>query len=135
MKNLLKSTLYLFAFAGAGILFQISCSNTNDALNVNNINKVIYTKNNGVTLKIFTCNYDGTSQTEIPVTLPTNMIIWNGSSQHAMPRIAPNGQTIFFLVQNITNNSSHLFKANIDGSGAVEIVSGLDGQIEIGNMN
>lgn len=74
MKNILKSSLYVFVFAAAGIMFQIACSNSDDSnLNATAINKVIYIKNMGADLHIYTCNYDGSNQTEIPLDLPAGI--------------------------------------------------------------
>lgn len=137
MKNFLKSSLYLVVFAAAGILFQISCSNSDDApqlLSPAATGKVIYTKNNMSTIKIFTCDYDGSNQTEIPIVLPAGIRIFDGASQHATPRISPDGQTIFFLGMN-ASNETFIYKANIDGSGVTSIVADPNAQIEIGNVN
>ena len=136
MKNILKNSLYLFAFAGAGILFQISCSNSNQSNSVALINKVIYIKASVTTgPHIFTCNYDGSNQTEIVLNLPTGVEIWNVAPQHNNPRISPNGQKIFFLGQLNGDLKTHIYSANIDGTGVTQIVDSSDGQIEIGNIN
>lgn len=136
MKNILKNSLYLFAFAGAGILFQISCSNSNQSNSVALINKVIYIKASASAgPHIFTCNYDGSNQTEIVLNLPTGVEIWNVAPQHNNPRISPNGQKIFFLGQLNSDLKTHIYSANIDGTGVTQIVDSSDGQIEIGNIN
>ncbi|MFT3794995.1 hypothetical protein [Flavobacterium sp.] len=139
MKNFLQSSLYLVVFAAAGILFQISCSNSDDApqqqlLNPAATGKVIYTKNNMSTIKIYTCNYDGSGETEIPIVLPAGIKIFDGASQHATPRISPDGQTIFFLAAN-ASYQTFIYKANMDGSGLTSIVTDPNAQIEIGNVN
>ena len=141
MKNIFKNSLYLFAFAGAGILFQISCSNTEQSktnTTVTAINKVIYIKGIGsgfTESRIFTCDYDGSNQTEILLNLPAGISIWNLASQHNNPRISPDGQKIFFLARIGSDITTYLYSANIDGTGATQIVDGSDGQIEIGNIN
>lgn len=97
MKNFFKTTLYLFAFALAGILFQISCSNSENSTpqnTTNQLNKIIYSKQVGSEIQIWTCNYDGTNQTQIPIALPANLIVNNNNSQ-ATPRLSPDGQTVF----------------------------------------
>ena len=64
MKRLLKSTLYLFVFAAAGILFQISCSADSSSTNSTSLGKIVYTKKVNTDIEIWTCNYDGTNQTQ-----------------------------------------------------------------------
>ena len=140
MRNFFRGGLYFLTFAVVGIIFQISCSA--DASNVSQnetmLNKVIYAKNTFTSdgIKIYTCNYDGTNQTEVVITLPPNIFIFNGASQHATPRLSPDGQKIFFLAYNPTdNNQTYLYSANIDGSNPIAIVEGIGGQLEIGNVN
>lgn len=88
-EKFLEGSLYLVAFAAAGILFQISCSNSNDApqqqlLNPAATGKVIYTMNFGTSIKIYTRHYDGSNQTEIPVVLPAGIKIFDGvAARHA----------------------------------------------------
>ncbi|MGL2966108.1 TolB family protein [Flavobacterium sp. XGLA_31] len=136
MKNILKNSLYLFAFAGAGILFQISCSNSEEnSISTAMTNKVVYIKVTSGIPHIFTCNYDGSNQTEVVLNMPPGVEIWNLASQHNNPRISPDGQKIFFLAQDNSDLNTHIYSANIDGSGVTQIVNSSDGQIEIGNIN
>lgn len=140
MKNFLQSSLYLVVFAAAGILFQISCSNSDDTpqqqlLSPAATGKVIYTKNFGTSIKIYTCDYDGSNQTEIPIVLPANVKIFDWSSQHAMPRISPDGQTVFFLAGTVATGETYLYKINIDGTGLAAIVNDPNAQIELGGVN
>jgi hypothetical protein len=124
MKNLLKSTLYLFVFALAGILFQISCSNsdnTNQTQNTSQLNKIIYSKHVGAEIQIWTCNYDGTSQTQIPIALPANVIVNNNNSQ-ATPRLSPDGQSVFFVALNMTTSLYSVYSCDITGNNLQEIV-------------
>ena len=127
MKNFFKTTLYLSAFALAGILFQISCSNSdiqNSTQNVSQINKIIYAKNiSGQNeIQLWTCNYDGTNQTLIPVSLPANREI-NTQNVRSTPSLSPDGQKVFFVVTNTTNNFHSIASCNIDGSNFQEIVT------------
>ena len=118
MKNLLKSTLYLFVFALAGILFQISCSNsdnTNQTQNTSQLNKIIYSKQVGADIQIWTCNYDGSSQTQIPIALPTDVIVNNNNSQ-ATPRLSPDGQSVFFVGLNSTTSLYAVYSCDITGN-------------------
>ena len=127
MKNFFKTTLYLSAFALAGILFQISCSNSdiqNSTQNVSQINKIIYAKNiSGQNeIQLWACNYDGTNQTLIPVSLPANREI-NTQNVRSTPSLSPDGQKVFFVVTNTTNNFHSIASCNIDGSNFQEIVT------------
>lgn len=124
MKNFFKTTLYLFAFALAGILFQISCSNSENSTpqNTNNqLNKIIYSKQVGSEIQIWTCNYDGTNQTQIPIALPANLIVNNNNSQ-ATPRLSPDGQTVFFVALNTSTSLWSVYSCNISGNNLQEIV-------------
>lgn len=127
MKNFFKTTLYLFAFAFAGILFQISCSNSdiqNSTQNVAQIDKIIYAQNiSGQNeIQLWTCNYDGTNQTLIPISLPPNREI-NTQNVRSTPCLSPDGQKVFFVVTNTTNNFHSIASCNIDGSNFQEIVT------------
>jgi len=125
MKNLLRSTLYLSVFALAGILFQISCSNSensNPQKTTTQLNKIIYSKQVGSDIQIWTCNYDGTNQTQIPITLPANLIVNNNNSQ-ATPRLSPDGQTVFFVVLNTTTSLWSVYSCDITGNNLQQVVS------------
>lgn len=124
MKNFLKTSLYLFAFSVAGILFQISCSNTENAVpqNTNNtLNKIIYSQQVGTEIQIWTCNYDGTNPTQIPIALPSNLIVNNNNAQ-ATPRLSPDGQTVFFVALNTTTSLWSVYSCSISGNNLQEIV-------------
>ncbi|WP_298303963.1 hypothetical protein [Flavobacterium sp.] len=128
MKNLLRSTLYLSVFALAGILFQISCSNSdndNKTQSTSQINKIVYLKNIASSLQIWTCNYDGTSQSQIPINLPTNVSI-SYVNQGASPRLSPDGLKVFFItITNPTSGASYgsIYSCNIDGTNVQEVVA------------
>ncbi|MGL2967125.1 TolB family protein [Flavobacterium sp. XGLA_31] len=116
MKNLLKSTLYLAVFALAGILFQISCSNSdNQSLSTASQNKVIYTSTSSGTQTIWTCNYDGTNLTQIPITLPSNLH-FSVSPSNADARLSPDGQKIFFKAYNDTSSETEIYSCDITGT-------------------
>ncbi|MCZ8090597.1 hypothetical protein [Flavobacterium sp.] len=124
MKNFFKTTLYLFAFALAGVLFQISCSNSENSVpqNSNNqLNKIIYSKQVASEIQIWTCNYDGTNQIQIPIALPANLIVNNNNSQ-GTPRLSPDGQTVFFVALNTTTTLWSVYSCNISGNNLQEVV-------------
>lgn len=127
MKNFLKTGLYFFAFAIAGILFQISCSNSDsENLSPNAQGKLIFTKwNNGtgtIVPSIWTCNYDGTDLAEVPITLPTG-VIFNTANGHDEVKLSPDGLKIFFLGFNTTTITKGIYSCNFDGSNVQEVHS------------
>lgn len=127
MKNLLRSTLYLSVFALAGILFQISCSNSDNKNVTNNVtalqNKLIYTVFNYSTGQtIWTSNYDGTNPTQVPITLPTN-ISFNNVNGNADAKLSPDGQKIFFIVVNNSTGGNEIYSCDINGSNLQQVFS------------
>jgi hypothetical protein len=136
MKNLLRSTLYLSVFALAGILFQISCSNSeNNATQTptNQLNKIIYSKQVGTQIQLWTCNYDGTSQTQIPISLPTNVTV-NTNNLQATPRLSPDGQKVFFVAFNTVTSLWSVYSCDLTGTNLLEIVAPVSNpNLTIGN--
>lgn len=139
MKNFLNSTLYLFVFAFAGIVFQISCSN-DDASKSNVVNnspmgKIVYIKSTGVSKQLWTANYDGTNQTQIMVNFPPNVNfvqVTNGTQ----PRISPDGQKIFFVGIDNSGGTAHvaIYSCDSTGNNVQEVVPATNSEdIEIGN--
>ena len=139
MKNLLKSTLYLFVFALAGILFQISCSSDSISTSSTPLGKIVYTKRGGGLLQIWTCNYDGTAQAQIPITLPSNVNFnfWStnntaiSASDETSVRLSPDGQNVFFAT--VTNPGSgskyfSIYTCNLSGNNLTEILTEASGQ-------
>ncbi|SHF68007.1 hypothetical protein SAMN05444377_11585 [Flavobacterium fontis] len=138
MKNFFKSSMYLFAFFVAGILFQISCSNSdseknNNAVNSTPIEKIVYCKW-GPTQSIWICNYDGSNPTQIPINLPSNLR-FNNVNGNANPKLSPDGQTVFFQVLNPTAQSTSIYSCNINGSNLVEVATDFSDQLWIGSAN
>lgn len=134
MKNLLKTTLYLTVFALAGVLFQISCSNSdNQILSTNStpIGKIVYTKNVSDYYQIWTCNYDGTNQAQIPINLPANVQFnyWTGfnassATDHTNVKLSPDGQKVFFATVTNPNQNKYfsMYSCDIFGNNLTEIV-------------
>jgi Tol biopolymer transport system component len=138
MKNLLRSTLYLTVFALAGILFQISCSNSNNqnlSTNSSPIGKLVYYKiqytGSSVTTGAYTCNYDGTNETPINITLPAGMNIKSNANQTHI-RLSPDGQKVFFVTVD-SAGIDYIYSCNITGGTATQVMSlNSQGNIEIG---
>ena len=143
MKNLLRSTLYLAVFAFAGILFQISCSNSDNQTNSTNqtpIGKLIYNKQEsttlpgggtGITSRIYTCNYDGSNETPVDFTLPAGVNIDFSTGQSNI-RLSPDGQTVFFITHDDTGAES-IYSCDITGGVATEVIpTNGPGNIELG---
>jgi hypothetical protein len=136
MKNTLKTIGLFSVFAISGILFQISCSNSdndNQIQNVTQTNKILYLKGT-VPISLWICDYNGANQTQIPITLPSNIeISWNTFA--ATPRLSPDGSKVFFIGKNTTTNSNSIFSCDISGNNVQEIVSANTTNIEIGGVN
>ena len=142
MKNLLKSTLYLFVFALAGILFQISCSSDSISPSSSPIGKFIYTKGIGEQIQIWVSNYDGTNQTQIPLTLPPNVFLnyvyseastFGGNETNV--KLSPDGQTIFFETvtnPNATTRFFSIYTCDISGNNVTEIATDSQNPLKIG---
>lgn len=137
MKNLLRSSLYLAVFAIAGILFQISCSSDSLSPNAAPVGKIVFTKKGPTALEIWTANYDGTGQTQVPVTLPPNVQFnfWVSqsnaiASDQAHVHLSPDGQTVFF--ETVTDLSSNkyfsLYSCDLSGNNLTEIIAQAPGE-------
>lgn len=119
MKNLLKSTLYLFVFALAGILFQISCSSDSITTHAAPAGKIVYETGDG----IWTANYDGTGVTQIPIVLPANVNFLFGTVSSSLS-VSPDGDTVFFTCSNAANTyvTTELYSCDISGGNATEVI-------------
>ena len=140
MKNLLKSTLYLTVFALAGILFQISCSNserTNSTQNTSQTGKLIYMKQmSGTPIQLWVSDNDGTNQTQIPVILPANVEYSSINSNRSSVKLSPDGLKVYFIGFNSSTNISSIYSCDISGNNLQEIVNGGSGYIlELGGIN
>jgi Tol biopolymer transport system component len=119
MKNLLKTVTFIFVFAVSGVLFQISCSNSNVQTNSTSLqDKIIFSKSTSSGFSIWICNYDGSGLNQIPIVLPPNYEFSIGS-ELADVKLSPNGQKIFFKAHNSNTTGIYLhelFSCNNDGS-------------------
>ncbi len=126
MKNILKKSLYFFAFVLGGVFFQISCSNSDDeGPNDEPIGKIIYTKrDNAAVQSIWICNLDGSNQTQIPIALPADLQFYRfySSDQYSTAKLSADGHTVIFTVSNTANNKNYIYSCDIDGGNLRELV-------------
>ncbi len=120
MKNILKNSLYLIAFAGAGILFQISCSAEDSTTLVTN--KLIYTVFNPSGQSVWTSDYDGTNLSQVPITLPAT-IEFNTTNGNADAKLSPDGTKIFFIVYNTVSGGNETYSCDLNGANVQQVFS------------
>ena len=133
MKNFLKTSIYVLAFALAGVFFQISCSNADEETLSNNANnttteKFVFVKKDFADTQeqsIWICDLDGSNLSQIPITLPANIIFYKiyGSGDHSTAKLSPDGQTVLFTVQKLVTAETYIYSCNIDGTNLQEIVA------------
>jgi Tol biopolymer transport system component len=132
MKNLFKTTFYACVFALAGILFQISCSNSDNVSKAATVqSKILYSQYDSVNgYTIWYCNLDGSNPTQIPFTLPTGVIYQNANS-NAYVRFSPDGQKILFVVNDSSGSTStnKIFSCNLDGSDLQLVISPINSEV------
>lgn len=128
MKKLLMGTLVLTLFAISFSLVQISCSKTNaqtSSVNLVQLNKVAYARSiSGSDVQIWTVNYDGSNDTQIPVVLPATVHISNDQTSFGI-KLSPDGQKLFFIGYDTSTTpySTSIYSCNIDGSNVQAITS------------
>lgn len=140
MKNILKTSLYFFVFALAGILFQISCSSDSITASSTPVGKLVYNKQEtttlpgggtGITSRLYTCNYDGTNETPINFTLPAGVHIDFSTGQSNI-RLSPDGQKVFFITHDDADTEA-IYSCDITGGIATEVIpTNGPGNIELG---
>ena len=135
MKKILLGSLILCIAAISISIFQISCSKvTANPLNVTQTGKIIYfTEYYTVNAKMWIANYDGTNATQIPLTLPPN-VVYDNSVNYQTLRISPDGQKIFFSARDNTLpvNKPAIYSCDISGNNVTLIVSSPLGGIYLG---
>jgi len=138
MKKILLSTIVLLFFSISIGIFQISCQKEATAETAENtatsqVNKIIYMKWNNTYPEFWICNYDGTNNLKVNLSLPSGIAVSENP-----PFMSPDGQKIFFTAgvsvsgQGYSNNNASLYSCNSDGSGVTKIVSGNGSSIQIG---
>lgn len=128
MKNLLKTTFYVCIFALAGILFQISCSNSDDASSSTAVSasKILYTQYDPVNyFTIWYCDIDGSNPTQVPITLPAGMFFQNANA-NGFVRFSPDGQKVLFVVNDGHNK---IYSCNLDGSDFQQVIAPANAEV------
>lgn len=132
MKNFLKTSMYILAFAVAGVFFQISCSNSDEATfnNSNNSSteKIVFVKKDfSVTdgQSIWICDLDGSNLAQVPITLPAGMNFYkiNGSADHSTTKLSQDGQTLLFTVQKTVTGETYIYSCGLDGTNLQQVVA------------
>lgn len=132
MKKILLSSTVLLFFALSITIFQLSCQKDAEAENplyesFTPLKKIIYSKfkvvSNSVVLEIWICNYDGTDNTRLNLSLPNGVVILESNFF-----LSTDGEKIFFKAG--PDNGSgipeyfEMYSCNINGSDVTKIVSG-----------
>lgn len=137
MKSIFKTMVYVAAFALAGVMFQISCSNTDSESPMLTTGKLVYLKQStGTPIELWSCNYDGTEQAQINVTLPANVEFSAVNSNRSSVKISPDGQKVFFIGFNTATNVSTIYSCDLTGTNLNEVVNSNNITIfELGGLN
>ncbi len=132
MKKILMTSVAFLMLATAATIFQMTSCKKAEAQTVGAItqlNKLVYSKiqfnslNIPIGCEIWTSNYDGTSQTKINIVLPSGIVF----SVDPSPKLAPNGQKLFFLAGTSTNPSAKsIYSCDINGGNVMKIVDGTE---------
>jgi len=126
MRNVLKTSFYVLIFAVAGIFFQISCSNSDDAASPSTEQFVFVKKDFPTTgeQSIWISNVDGTGQTQIPITLPSGFAFYSiyGSGEHSTARLTQAG-LVLFTAQKSATNESYIYSCETDGSNVQQVAA------------
>ncbi len=115
MKKLLLSSITLLLFSVSILIFDISCKKESIAQSTPTdttpkpIGFVFYSISVNNTYEIWRCNYDGSNQTKINVTLPAGSGLGNISP-------SPDGKKIFFYLF-MNNNTNDIWICSVDPDG------------------
>lgn len=120
MKKLLLSSIILLTFAISLLIFDVSCKKEAKAQNnTTQQSKILYIKS-GQTEghnAIYSANYDGSGQEQIPIILPNDLAIDQLNS------VSLDKKTIFFTVYNTqTSASSAIYSCNMDGGNVKKLI-------------
>ena len=125
MKKLLLGSICLFLFASSLLILQVSCSKSKAQPQLNRpadtpIGKVIFVRD----MQIWTVNYDGSSETQVAISLPSDVnFAFNNHPQSGLA-ISPDGKKIFFtaLRRSGIDQINEMYSVNFDGTGLALIV-------------
>lgn len=131
MKSILKASVVLCFFALSVTLSQISCSKEARGQGTNGLaqlNKLVYYTYDGQ-FEIWTCNYDGSNQAKVNISLPSGVRFYNDWS----PRMSPDGRNIFFsAISGVHYSGIDLYVCNADGTNLRKIVDSPTRSIYLG---
>ena len=124
-------------FGLGGILFQISCSNSDETSSPQTNNKIVYLKQDtGSPIEIWTADIDGSNQAIVPIDLPTNVEYSYTNMNRSSVKISPDGQKIIFIGRKTDTNLYAIYSCDFSGSNVQEIISMANpGVMEIGGVN
>ena len=141
------SSIALLCFSISISLIQLSCSKSEVQASPNNpntpnsidslaqLNKIVYSKEIATGgCELWTANYDGTSQTQIPITLPANFLIESNDNANAV-RLSPDGQRVFFVGFYTTDppgTRSSIYSCDITGTNLTLVIQGSNQLIRLG---
>lgn len=133
MKKLLMGTAFLTVIGLAITASQLSCTKssaqTGTSSGLTQLNIILFQKtdvnstNNATRVELWTANYDGTNQKQIPITLSAGQSIKEGEA-----RLSPDGKKVFMTVRQtttvgtVTTADSYIYSCNIDGSDFKKVV-------------
>lgn len=135
MRNFIKTLVLFIGFIIGGIIFQISCSNSDEAAAPAISNKILFTKNNGTSHTLWYCDLDGANVTQVPLNLPSNTT-FQWSNANVFAKFSPNGQKIIFVAKDNDTFKDVMYSCNLDGSNLQAILSPSDAvHLLIGDIN
>ena len=139
MKNFFKGTLYLIVFAAAGIMFQISCSNSDDTNMPNAENKILITKYDPIAgHTLWYCDTNGSNLTQIPLALPANNS-FHWANANSFAKFSSDGEKVFFVANVFVGDisSNKIYSCNLDGTNLQEIMASTanESYLMIGDVN
>ena len=105
MKKLFIGSVILLLFSLSILVIQSSCSKT-DAQNSTStvLNKLLFvTGNGGVTMKLWSSNYDGGNVTQVNLALPVGVRVDYNYPGFSI-RLSPDGQKLFFRASDSTGS-------------------------------
>jgi len=135
MKSIFKTGILFLGFVIGGVIFQLSCSNSDETSAPTSTNRILFTKTSGTTHTLWYCEVDGSNATEIPLNLPANTVFqWSNANTFA--RFSADGEQVFFVIRDYNTDNNAIYSCNLDGSNLQSVLSPPDADhILIGDIN